>query len=173
LTGEFKQLSAWTFVRKAAGMIDEYIVDSEEYVGLGSGSFSYLDGSLYVNNFSVLEYIQTIKDNKSAVYASKKYGRHAQMRYWFMMNLFGMNFNRQAFQRYFHTPIQTGLWLEMLFMQALGAFKREDRSQLTRRGQYLSVVMMREFFSGVNNLRDIARRNLSPEELKNALPQPK
>jgi hypothetical protein len=34
--------------------------------------------------------------------------------------------------------------------------------QLTARGKYLSVVMMREFFSGVNNVRDAARQALQP-----------
>ena len=34
-------------------MIDEYIVDYEEYVGIGSGAFCFLDGALYVNTFSL------------------------------------------------------------------------------------------------------------------------
>lgn len=170
LQGEFKQLSAWTFVRKSAGMIDEYIVDSEEYVGIGSGSFSYLDGTLYVNNFSLGEYIRAIQGGKTGVNAAKKYDSRAQMRYWFMMNLFGMNFDRAAFKKRFGLPIQIGLWLEMLFLFLCGAFETTDQARLTRRGQYLSLVMMREFFSGVNNVRDIARKNLSPEELANATP---
>ena len=32
-------------LRAGRGMIDEYIVDSDDYVGLGSGAFSYLDGA--------------------------------------------------------------------------------------------------------------------------------
>jgi hypothetical protein len=31
-------------------------------------------------------------------------------------------------------------------------------------GRYLSLVIMREFFTGVNHLRDIARASLSPED---------
>ncbi|MBA4375898.1 MAG: coproporphyrinogen dehydrogenase [Anaerolinea sp.] len=170
LMGEFKQLSAWTFVRKSAGMIDEYIVDSEEYVGIGSGSFSYLNGTLYVNTFSINEYTNAIGHGKTGVNASQKYSVHPQMRYWFMMNLFGMNFDRNAFRKRFGVSIQRGLWLEMLFMTILGAFKKNDPHQLTRLGQYLSVVMMREFFSGVNNVRDIARKSLTPEEIANATP---
>jgi coproporphyrinogen III oxidase-like Fe-S oxidoreductase len=170
LAGEYKQLSAWTFVRKAAGMIDEYIVDSEEYVGIGSGAFSYLDGALYVNNFSVNEYTSSIRAGRTGVNALNRYGRKSQMRYWFMMKLFSMNFDRKAFQKRFKIPVSFGLWLEMLFMNLMGAFHGVNRSSLTRRGQYLSVVMMREFFSGVNNVRDIARKNLSPQELANATP---
>ncbi len=170
LSGEFKQLSAWTFVRKAAGMIDEYIVDSEEYVGIGSGSFSYLNGSLYVNHFSINQYSTAVHAGRLGVNARKEYDRLSQMRYWFMMNLFGMNFDRQAFRKRFGLSIWSGLGLEMLFMTLIGAFNKNDSSQLTRRGQYMSVVMMREFFSGVNNLRDLARKNLSPLELASATP---
>lgn len=170
LAGEFKQLSAWTFVRKAAGMIDEYIVDSEEYVGIGSGSFSYINGTLYVNHFSITQYTSTVHSGKLGASAQKKYDRLSQMRYWFMMNLFGMDFDRQAFKKKFGASIWVGLMIEMIFMTMIGAFKRGSRNQLTRRGQYMSVVMMREFFSGVNNLRDLARKHLSPLELACATP---
>lgn len=170
LSGGFTQLSAWTFVRKAAGMIDEYIVDSEEYVGIGSGSFSYLNGMLYVNHFSINQYTSSINSGKLGVSAQKKYDQLSQMRYWFMMNLFGMDFDRQAFKKRFGVSIWIGLMIEMIFMSIIGAFKRGSSNQLTPRGQYMSVVMMREFFSGVNNLRDLARKNLSPLELASATP---
>jgi len=170
LSTEFKQLSAWTFVRKAAGMIDEYIVDSEEYVGIGSGSFSYLNGTLFVNHFSINQYVTAIQSGKLGVNAQKKYDKLSQMRYWFMMALFGMDFNRQAFSKRFGVSIWAGLGLEMLFMEMIGAFKTNSRAHLTRRGQYMSVVMMREFFAGVNNLRDLARKSLSPLELASATP---
>jgi hypothetical protein len=32
---------------KKKGMIDEYVVDFDEYAGLGSGSIGYLDGVAY------------------------------------------------------------------------------------------------------------------------------
>jgi menaquinone C8-methyltransferase len=170
LAEEFKQLSAWTFVRKASGMIDEYIVDSEQYVGIGSGSFSYLNGTLFVNHFSINQYTAAIHSGKFGLNAQKKYHRASQMRYWFMMSLFGMDFDRSAFRKRFGVSIWAGLPLEMLFMELIGSFKNSHRNRLTRRGQYMSVVMMREFFAGVNNLRDLARKNLSPLELASATP---
>jgi hypothetical protein len=60
--------------------------------------------------------------------------------------------------------------MEMIFMKVLGAFKART-NQLSRAGQYISVVLMREFFAGVNNVRDVARKALSPEELANAFPE--
>ena len=53
-------------------MIDEYIVDYEEYVGIGSGAFSYLDGALYVNTFSLREYGERLGAGRMGVAGSAR-----------------------------------------------------------------------------------------------------
>ena len=62
--------------------------------------------------------------------------------------------------------MEVGLPAEMAFMRVNGAFAtdNEDELTLTPFGRYLTVVMMRQFFIGVNNLRDQARAALSGEE---------
>lgn len=169
---EFKPMSAWTFLRKGTGMLDEYIVDSEEYVGLGSGAFSFIDGALYVNTFSLREYNNRIDQGMMSVSARQQYGRREQMRYRFMMELFSLRFDRARFRQVFGVSAEWGLFIEMLFMFLAGAFARVTRGAiyLTPRGKYLSVVMMREFFSGVNNVRDQARKALTDEERSCAFP---
>ena len=64
--------------------------------------------------------------------------------------------------------IEHGLPIEMAFMRLAGAFDRDDENELTLtpKGRYLLVVMMRQFFIGVNNLRDQARAALTGEERK-------
>jgi menaquinone C8-methyltransferase len=172
LGGEFSPMSAWTFLRSGTGMIDEYIVEQEEYVGLGSGAFSYLGGKLYVNTFSLKEYAKAIDAGRMSVSAGQKYGKREQMRYRFMMELFSLRFDRARFKRSFGVPVEQGLWIEMLFMFMVGAFSKRtsEAIYLTPRGKYLSVVLMREFFSGVNNVRDLARQALSEEERVCAFP---
>jgi menaquinone C8-methyltransferase len=172
LSGEFKPMSAWTFLRRGTGMIDEYIVESEEYIGLGSGAFSFVDGTLYVNTFSPREYGKAIDAGRMSVSAKQVYGKREQMRYRFMMELFGLRFNRQRFKDAFGEPAEIGLAIEMLFMFLAGSFAKIERDaiSLTPRGKYLSVVLMREFFSGVNNVRDEARKALSEEERMCAFP---
>jgi coproporphyrinogen III oxidase-like Fe-S oxidoreductase len=161
---DFTALSSWTFHRNGSGMLDEYIANGNEYVGLGSGAFSYLDGALYVNTFSLKEYEKAIQSGRSSVYAERHYGRREQMRYSFMMELFGLQFNRERFKKTFDMSMESGLWFEFLFMRMVKAFSRvtSETCELTPRGKYLSVVMMREFFSGVNNVRDAAREALQP-----------
>ncbi len=52
-------------------MIDEYIVDYEDYVGIGSGAFSFLDGALYVNTFSLQDYGERIAEGKTPALQSR------------------------------------------------------------------------------------------------------
>lgn len=172
LSGNFKPMSAWTFLRSGTGLIDEYIVESDEYVGLGSGAFSYLNGVLYVNTFSPREYKNSIDAGKMSVSLKQSFGKREQMRYRFLMELFSLRFDRKRFDVLFGVPVEIGLMIEMLFMYLTGSFAQIDHDAitLTARGRYLSVVMMREFFSGVNNVRDEARQALSEEERTCASP---
>ena len=58
----FEHGSAWTFNKRGTGaagedaMIDEYVVDYEEYPAIGSGGITYLGDNLFVNTFSVNDY---------------------------------------------------------------------------------------------------------------------
>ncbi len=156
--------TAWTFSKTNGGLIDEYIVENEEYVGLGSGAFSYLDGTLFVNTFSLKQYNLAIESQHSPVMAMKKYGFHDQMRYRFLMDLFGLKLNKSRFKQRFGVSVELGLPLEMIYLWLSGALDLSDKEniKLTETGQYLFIVMMREFFTGINSVRDLARQALQP-----------
>lgn len=166
LADRFTPGSAWTFSRIGGGMIDEYIVDYEDYVGIGSGAFSFLEGSLYVNTFSLREYGERISAGLTGFTQKRVFTRGDLMRYRFLMSLFGLSLSKRAFEADFGVPIERGLPLEMAFMRASGAFAVDNSEQLvlTEKGRYLLVVMMREFFISVNGLRDQARDAISGDE---------
>lgn len=171
LSPYFPPVSAWCFARPEAGMIDEYIVDHEEYVGIGSGSFSYLDGGLYVNTFSLREYAQRIQSGRLSTQKYRAFNRHERMRYRFLMDLFGLSLDKQQFKNDFGASITRGLPLEMSFMTLAGAFaeNNKDRLTLTSTGRYLMVVMMREFFSSMDKVREQARFGLSQDEAQDLM----
>ena len=54
----------------------------------------------------------------------------------------------------------------MAFMRANGAFAtdNEDELTLTTKGRYYTLVMQRQFLSGLNELRDQARAQLTGPE---------
>jgi coproporphyrinogen III oxidase-like Fe-S oxidoreductase len=168
LEDAFEPASAWTFSRVGGGMIDEYIVDYEDYVGLGSGAFSFLDGTLYVNTFSLKRYSEGIEAGHSSVISNRAFGLGDRMRYRFLMQLFSLRLDKREFARDFGYEIEQGLALEMAFMRANNAFAIDNDAEIVvnETGRYLLVAMMREFFVGVNNLRDQARAALPPDERK-------
>ena len=166
LDNGFKMGSAWTFNKFEQGMIDEYVVDYEEYPAIGSGGITYLGNSLYVNTFSIKDYNVAIEAGHMSLMGKTTFSKHDQMRYRFMMQLFGLRLDKQQFKRDFGCAIEQGLPVEMAFMKLAGAFAtdNDDELTLTPKGRYLMVVMMRQFFIGVNNLRDQARAALTGEE---------
>ncbi len=190
-TGVYDFGSAWTFNRKqstanvqadgSAGvkgetvlleedaptaMIDEYVVDYEEYPAIGSGGITYLGDQLFVNTFSVREYNQAIESGRMSMMGETRFSLRDRMRYRFMMQLFGLRLDKQQFKKDFGMSVEAGLPVEMAFMRASGAFATDDAQELTltAKGRYLTVVMMRQFFIGVNKLRDQAREALTGEE---------
>ncbi len=166
MSDTFEPASAWTFSRTGGGMIDEYIVDYEDYVGLGSGAFSFLQGALYVNTFSLKAYGERIAEGKTAALQMRAFTVPDRMKYRFLMALFGMRLDKRQFAADFGVSIDQGLAIEMAFMRSAGAFSVDNADELilSGTGRYLLVAMMREFFVGVNNLRDQAREALSTPE---------
>lgn len=168
----FEHGSAWTFNKRGTGaagdgaMIDEYVVDYEEYPAIGSGGITYLGKNLYVNTFSVNNYNAAIASDRMSLMGKTEFSKHDRMRYRFMMQLFGLRLDKRQFERDFGCTVERGLPVEVGFMKAAGAFDRDtpDEFTLTPKGRYLMVVMMRQFFIGVNNLRDQARASLVGEE---------
>jgi menaquinone C8-methyltransferase len=162
----FDVKSAWTFARHGGNMIDEYIVDYEDYIGAGSGAFSYIDGTLYVNTFSLNEYEKAVHAGKMPISEMIHFRKHDRMRYRFMMNLFGLELDKTRFRQSFQTSVEQGLWLETAFMRLVGGYDQDDSRTitLTEKGRYLLVAMMREFFSGMDGVREQERAALPPEE---------
>jgi coproporphyrinogen III oxidase-like Fe-S oxidoreductase len=160
--------SAWTFNASGGGsaMIDEYIVDYEEYPAIGSGGLSYLDGNLFVNTFSVKDYNAMLEKGCMSVVGQARFTKRGRMRYRLMMQLFGLRLDKRQWERDFGCSVAHGLPAEYAFFKAAGAFAYEDEEKilLTSKGRYLMVALMREFFIGVNRVRDQARAALDTEE---------
>lgn len=163
LAAGYERSSAWCFSRKR-GMFDEYIVEHEEYIGLGSGSFSYLDGALYANTFSINHYLQLVSTGKTSVVRKRSLSRREQMRYYLLMRLFSGQLDLDIAERRFNGQFESMVWRDIKGLKLIGAVSETAEClHLTESGYYLWVVLMREFFSGVNGFRDDMRHNISRE----------
>jgi coproporphyrinogen III oxidase-like Fe-S oxidoreductase len=170
LTADYHPSSAWCFSRKATAkglsgthptdesLIDEYIVASEEYAGLGSGSFGYLRGTIYANTFSIPCYIEALGKGRLPVLAERRFSRAEQLRYDFLMKMFGGSLDLGHLDKKYGACAERELWKELLFFRMNGAAYRGPGShrllKLSRKGYYFLVILMREFFTGVNNFRE-------------------
>jgi coproporphyrinogen III oxidase-like Fe-S oxidoreductase len=155
--------SAWCFSR-GRNMIDEYVVTDDEYIGAGSGAFGYVDGMIYGNSFSLNRYAMLLAAGRSPITMARRLSEHERMRYDFLMRLFGLRLEKAFLEAKYGGSFERRMWPEIAFFRALGALReRPDCYELTDRGMYYWVVMMREFFTGVNRFREQARANIARE----------
>lgn len=167
MEGHFTPSSAWTFSADPTMIIDEYVVDYPEYVGIGSGAMSYLKGCNYTNTFSLREYHSRIESGKmSTIKRGREQGFVSAMRYTFASQLFGLRLDKAEFKAKHGVPVELGLFGEVAYLRTVGAFRTDNKDELTLtdRGRYLLVALMRETLASSNDYRDRARANLSQDE---------
>jgi coproporphyrinogen III oxidase-like Fe-S oxidoreductase len=169
LSGSYEPVSAWCFSRRP-GSLDEYVVDRDDYIGLGSGAMSYLNGVVYAASFSINRYIRLVNAGHSGITREHRFSPRDQMRYYFLMRLFGLSLDKQAAESRWGGRFRRTLWPEFTLFTALGAIEDDGKCwRLTRKGMYFWVLMMREFFIAVSNFRDLMRigirSELDPEDL--------
>ncbi len=163
LAAGYERASAWCFSR-CPGMFDEYIVGHEEYVGLGSGSFSYVNGTMYANTFSINNYVRLINEGLTGAVQKREMTLFEQMRYYLLMRMFGGHLDLDIAEKRFDGQFGKLMWRDIAGLRAIGAIRKaSDQLALTESGYFLWVILMREFFSGVNNFRDDMRHNISRE----------
>jgi len=155
----YKASTVWCFSR-GDRMIDEYIVDYADYIGIGAGSVSLVKGNFYINAFSPDTYGAMVNDNRFPVVRWRKLSEPEYLRYYLLTKLFGMNVDAGAFKLVFGMDIHQKLPVELLLLR-LGAVavEKDGKISVTRDGMYPVSVMMREFFAALNTLREYCIEN--------------
>lgn len=115
LEPRYDSSSAWCFSRKKASksLIDEYVVDFDEYAGLGSGAIGFLNGVCYANTFDIEQYIADLTRGKLPLQAARKFDLPDQMRYDFLMKLFATRMNVNDLEKKYNGRFFKTLWKEM------------------------------------------------------------
>ncbi len=173
-TPAFRRETVWTFNRlNESGAedvelpVEELQTSYDEYPGVGSGSISHLNGHLYVNTFSLQEYNDAIESGHMSIMGRMNLSERDHMRYCFLLGLYTLRFDKKKFRDLFGgKSIESALPVEMAFMRANHAFEVDNDECLipSEKGRYLTLVMYRQFLSGMNNLRDQARKALDGPE---------
>ena len=149
MSEKYTQRSSWAWSLKNDDIIDEYVIERSEYVGIGSGAFSFIDDTLFANTFSLPEYHEMLEDDKLPITHSISFGSRAIKQYRMMVELFGFK------------PMSEHLSLENLFLKLSGVY---ENGKITPKGAYLFSVMMREFYNGMDYVRETMRSKLSKKD---------
>jgi len=152
-TGGYNASTAWCFSR-GSRMIDEYVIDSDDYIGIGSGSVSIVDGNFFVNSFSLEKYEALIARNTLPVVGCRNLSKREHMRYYLLTKLFGLEVDGEKFRERFNAGMNAMLPLETAFFRLSGIVKGNEIMKVTEKGMYPVSVMMRDFFASLNGLRE-------------------
>jgi coproporphyrinogen III oxidase-like Fe-S oxidoreductase len=154
LSESYQPSTAWCFSR-SKGAIDEYIVDHDQYVGVGSGSFGFFNQTLHINTFSLVNYIEKLNRNELPISQIKSFETREQQYYCLLRRLFGLKIERNGFIAELEA-IGSGHLQWVLSGLKMGGALEESQGylKLTPKGMYIWVMAMREFFIAVDTLRD-------------------
>ena len=159
----YEPATAWCFSRRK-GAMDEYIVDHDEFIGVGSGAFSHVSGCFFSSSFSVERYIERVNAGFSGIVMGRRLSEREQLRYRFLVSLFGLELDWDKLRREAPQSLIAPLWKERVLFTLTGSIRRHgSHYRLTRKGMYHWVVLMREFLVGVNNFRDEMRHHIRQE----------
>ena len=141
-------------------------MDNDEYIGIGTGSFSFLNGTLYANTFSLKEYAQRIQNGQMGVARERKYSRKAQLQYRLMVELFGGIASAKRFKEQYGATLEKDLFKEIAFLRLSGnIYKKGADYYPTPQGKYLFLSMMKEFYIGMDRVREESRAMLKEEDM--------
>ena len=158
LSKSYERTSAWCYTRKG-NLIDEYIVTRDYYIGVGAGSFSYLQGGMFATTFSISQYIDRINSGSSVMTMGKYFKKKEKLLYSLLMSLFGGGMDLKSMKKKHGRFWSTYLFIELLFLYISGAVVlKKGTIKITPKGRYSMVTLMRDFFSIVNNIREQCRQ---------------
>jgi len=154
----YEASTVWCFSR-GKRMIDEYIVEDDDYIGIGAGSVSIFNGNFFVNSFALDRYAELVAGGRLPIIGWRRLSESEQCRYYLLTKFFGGSLDKAAFERRFHAGIDSSLRKELLFFRLFGLVEGDNVLRVTERGMYPVSVMMREFFAALNGLREYCIEN--------------
>lgn len=159
--------NAWSFSRTKSNLTDEYTVSNSEYIGVGSGAFSHINNRLYVNAYDLNRYQNLVSKNTNAIDAvSEVFSDKKHIQYQFLLHLFGGAFKIDEFDKLFDTSLVHKLKMELFSLEKIKAISIENGTIYpTKLGEFISMILMKEFYMGMDNVRAMLRKSIQCNEV--------
>ncbi|MBP1706846.1 MAG: coproporphyrinogen oxidase [Chloroflexi bacterium] len=151
----YQASTVWCFSR-GPRMIDEYIIDYADYIGIGSGSVSLVNGIFYVNTFALDRYAGLLQNDHLPVVRWRFLSEQEYLRYYLLTKIFGLRVDKDQFRQQFGADIHKKLGIELSLLKIAGAISEDNHSiRVNPQGMRIVSLMMREFFASLNTLREL------------------
>lgn len=163
---------------QSSTLSDEYVSANHQYLGAGSGAFSFIGGRLFVNAFNLKDYCESVAKKRNANIAYADFARVDILRYLFLCEIFSGRLDIEEFNASNECDLEKDLRLEIAGLKACGAIRVErdflksrDKGEnssggnldfkkvieCTEFGHYVCVVLMKEFYAGMDLVRAVFR----------------
>ncbi len=156
---EYSMNNAWSFSKSSTKLSDEYTVSESEYIGIGSGAFTYINNQLFINSYDINKYKSMIESGQNSIVAKcSRFTLKESAEYHFLLELFGGCVDISKFNETFKVYLEDTLRFEILALKLCGAVTiKDDKIQPTFFGEFLSAMLMKEFYMGMDNVRHTLR----------------
>ena len=153
---DYHKNNAWSYAKEKTSLNDEYVSSNHEYLGIGSGGFSFLGGELFVNAFNLQKYNEKIQNGKSSIIARCEFNLKERIKYLFLTEIFSGFIDIDKFNQTNNTNLLKTLNLELKLLDIIGAIEIQNNSiKSTQFGRYLWLSLMKEFYTGMDKVRAI------------------
>lgn len=155
---DYSMSNMWSFSNKEIALCDEYVSTHNEYIGVGSGAFSYINGKLCINSFDLEIYEFLIETKGDAFMAKSEFENINKVEYSLFNQLFQGSVDIDEFNKNFNVKIQELLAKELFLMCKFGVINiKNNVISPTKFGEYLLVSMMASFYSSMDKIRAMFR----------------
>lgn len=147
--------TVWCFSKNGTKIIDEYVVDCTEYIGMGCGSVSMVNGYYNVNTFPVDKYNQFLSQGNLPVVRSNKLSDWELSNYQLLTKFFGVKVPKKNILQNISKKREKWLKIKLALLKKFGyLIENKNFFQLTPKGMYQVDLLMRQSFVGMNALRE-------------------
>ncbi|AJC88435.1 coproporphyrinogen III oxidase family protein [Campylobacter insulaenigrae] len=155
---DYERNNAWSFSLEKSSFNDEYVSSHHEYLGVGSGAFSFLDGELLINAFNLNDYSKLIKEKQNANIAKANFSKKEIIKYIFLTEMFAGKIEIDQLNKTLDCNIKKDLFVELLGLKVSKALiQNQNTLQVSEFGRYLFMVLMKDFYTGMDLVRAVFR----------------
>lgn len=160
---EYALNNAWAFAKEKSDLSDEYVIQYPEYVGIGSGAFSFLNNHLYVNAYDLDEYSAKVQQKKHSIIASSQaFSQKEHIQYVFLVQLFSGKVDIEYFNERFNIFLEKTLKSELWWLEKNNAIIKDQKYiSTTLFGDFLCLTMMKTFYAQMDNVRAYLNKQFS------------